>query len=772
MAAVLFVVAGASTVAPAAVPALQGQVLLRPLTPQEIKDYSLTNAEGASGLSTIGKGQPAYLDALVNNAISDSDITNVTWTLTAKPSLSAATLDPSPLGANVPTYRMADRINQSGAAVYKIAGPNGRAMLRPDLTGLYTVSVTIQTATSGSTNLTQNITAGTYMGVATCALCHSGGVIAPDKFGTWSQTPHASFFARAIDGLESSHYGPNCISCHTVGYDTNTNAVNGGFDDIAARDGWTFPTVLTNGNWASMVTNYPHVANLANIQCENCHGAGSEHALGELLHPQSPEAKAAISVTFDAGNCAQCHDSTPNHFRSAEWNNSIHARPTRTPTGGANRAACARCHTGGGFADYADSLDTNEPYSIVGADTTYTSITCATCHDPHDASKPHQLRTSPVVTLADDVTVVTNAGSGALCMNCHRSRNGPAENSIIKYPVGLQTWAGGTSFGPHDNPASDMLEGVNGWTYGKNIPSSAHRNSVTNTCVGCHMQSVASTDAGFTKAGGHTWNMSYQTVSGGVTNTVDLVNVCVQCHGPIDSFDMVKVDYNGDGIIEGVQTEVQHLLDRLSTMLPSSTYQASGNYIADGLVKSNVSPKTNWPTQFLEAGYNFQFVRNDLSKGVHNTAYAVGLLKASIADLTGDGNEDGLPDAWQVQYFGSTTAANASPNATPAGDGVPNWLKWSLGLNPLVAGVAVPDGVIWANADAVGGDTNTIHVYTAAEIAFDTQAGTTYQIQAVSSLGGGWQNVGTPIPGTGESISYVTPTRSNAQQFYRVIHTP
>ena len=55
-----------------------------------------------------------------------------------------------------------------------------------------------------------------------------------------------------------------------------------------------------------------------------------------------------------------------------------------------------------------------------------------------------------------------------------------------------------------------------------------------------------------------------------------------------------------------------------------------------------------------------------------------------------------------------------------------------------------------------------IHIYTAAEIAFDTEIGRSYQIQAISNLGGGWQPVGAPIPGTGQAMSYVTPTRSKA----------
>ena len=164
--AVVLMAMGASTSALAAAPALQGRVILRPLTPQEITDYGLTGAQGASGLSTVGVGQPAYVEALVNYAVTNSDITNIVWTLTLRPVGSAAALAASPLGANVPTYKMADRINQSGAPVFKVAG---RRMLRPDAVGLYTVAVSIQTASSGSTNLTKNITASTYMGINTCA---------------------------------------------------------------------------------------------------------------------------------------------------------------------------------------------------------------------------------------------------------------------------------------------------------------------------------------------------------------------------------------------------------------------------------------------------------------------------------------------------------------------------------------------------------------------------------------------------------------------------
>ena len=791
LAAVLLVAVDASTALRAAsAPALQGQLILRPLTPSEIKDYSLTGTQGASGLAAVGVGQPAYLEVLINAAIAPSNITSVTWTLTSKPVGSVTTLLPSPLGPNVPTYKMADRVSTSFAPVFQVAGPSGRTLLRPDVAGQYQVSVTIVTTTSGTTNLTQNITAGTYLGAYTCSLCHSGNPNIPNEYPSWSETPHASFLARAIDGKESDHYSKNCISCHTVGYDVNTNAVNGGFDDVMKQLGWSFPAVLTNGNWAAMPD--PLKA-LGNIQCENCHGPGSEHvaALGNTNLANWPR----IGKTWSAGTCAQCHDSKNTHIKNAEWNNSLHARASRTPSG-ISRPMCVRCHTAPGFAGWAEAggmamlnqyptnifwansfttniltYTTNSPTYTMPAtppNTTYEAITCQACHDPHDASNPNQLRMGQAITLSDG-TLVTNAGSGGFCMECHNSRNGSVTNSLVNFPLLKPTWAGGSAFGVHDSPQGDMLEGVNAVTYGKDIPSAAHRSSISNTCAGCHMQTVAPTDPAFLQAGGHTFHMTYTNAAGA---TLDKVDVCVKCHGPIASFDMVKTDYNGDGIIEGVQTEVQKLMDKLSTLLPNSTYRADGKYLADGLVKSSVSPKTNWQSYFLKGAYNFQFVSFDASKGVHNAPFAVGLLKASIADLTGDSNGDNLADAWQIQYFGSTTSSNAAPNACPAGDGLPNWLKYNLGLDPTVKGQSIPGGVVYANGTKIGGSTNTVQIFTAAEVSFNTEVGKTYQIQEVSSIIGTWQNLGSPIVGTGSAMSYVTPVRRNVQQYFRVVTNP
>ncbi len=105
------------------------------------------------------------------------------------------------------------------------------------------------------------------------------------------------------------------------------------------------------------------------------------------------------------------------------------------------------------------------------------------------------------------------------------------------------------------------------------------------------------------------------------------------------------------------------------------------------------------------------------------------------------------------------TNAAAAPNATPAGDGVPNWMKYLLGLNPLLPGISVTNGlsvgVVWADGSSLVnpfGSTNTIQIYTAAEVVFDTVSGKTYQIQAASSLSKGWQERRQSHSGDGPAV--------------------
>jgi hypothetical protein len=57
------------------------------------------------------------------------------------------------------------------------------------------------------------------------------------------------------------------------------------------------------------------------------------------------------------------------------------------------------------------------------------------------------------------------------------------------------------------------------------------------------------------------------------------------------------------------------------------------------------------------------------------------LIRTILAD---DRNNNGLPDSWELQYFGSLDAPGNGPNDDPDGDGFTNLQEYQAGLNPLL----------------------------------------------------------------------------------------
>lgn len=589
---ILLMVLLAASVANAQIP-LQATLAPRPVTPGDIANYKLpSTTEIASGNINIGLGQPAYLEVEINIAVPASDIAGVTWTLLSKPAGSNAAITNSPLAANMPVFEPANQL---------VAQVAGRALLRPDVLGEYEVSATVTTNSNGSATIQQTIFGATYAGISTCSGCHDGSYAALNKVATWSTTAHASIFTNEITGANgNTTYPQTCWQCHTVGYDPNDPVQNGGFDKIMAELGWTEPTTLNAAAWSSMPA---ALQNVANVQCENCHGAGSLHAV-------SGGTPIEITVPTGTGACSQCHDDPPHHIKTATWEQSAHAVTTTDPAG---NASCVGCHTNNGFIGRMSGATT--------LDTTYGAIECETCHEPHGQTIPstavHLIRNEGPVVLADG-TKVSDAGAGSLCMECHQAREAAA--TYVDSTPGSSHW------GPHEGPQADMLEGVNGYTYGQTIPTSAHQWVVQDTCVGCHMQTVASTDPAYMLAGDHTFKMS--ATPAGASSPEDIVAICQTCHGPdITQFNFPLFDYANTGTIQGVQTEVQDLLNQLSTLLPPA-----------GQPKTSLSIDSTWTKPQLEAAWNWLLVTNDGSLGIHNTAYTVGLLKASIANLSAASN--------------------------------------------------------------------------------------------------------------------------------------
>jgi hypothetical protein len=95
-----------------------------------------------------------------------------------------------------------------------------------------------------------------------------------------------------------------------------------------------------------------------------------------------------------------------------------------------------------------------------------------------------------------------------------------------------------------------------------------------------------------------------------------------------------RADYDQNGKIEYVQDEVQGLLDKLvnkngTGLLQKVTppvYDASGAYVGNRF-------KDNRPLEQVAALYNYKFVLEDRSRGVHNAIYTIQILYDTIALL-------------------------------------------------------------------------------------------------------------------------------------------
>jgi len=111
-----------------------------------------------------------------------------------------------------------------------------------------------------------------YIGSDLCIRCH------PSEGAQWKTTAHSA----AWNTLQVVKHDADetCVTCHSVGY-----LKPGGFVSFASTP------------------------QMANVQCENCHGMGTEH-----------DSFAASAKKIDASTCMQCH----NKERDPDFNFATH----------------------------------------------------------------------------------------------------------------------------------------------------------------------------------------------------------------------------------------------------------------------------------------------------------------------------------------------------------------------------------------------------------------------------------------------------------------
>ena len=336
--------------------------------------------------------------------------------------------------------------------------------------------------------------------------------------------------------------------------------------------------------------------------------------------------------------CIACHSNSHRDSISNAYNLSKHGNQTIMFNGQqlaqyTNRTFCAECHTNEGYIEF------QETGAIQNIAAIPTGISCTTCHSNHDTfdfendGPDYALRNDnlPVQLIVDSDYHIDYGNTSNNCVSCHQPRaSGPTDDGMGTFSITSSHW------GPHHGPQSTMLEGIQGalipGTLGyPGIASGTHRTGTS--CVSCHMGET--TDM---SDGSHTmWpteNACVTCHSGGVPSEVsgfanDLVSLGNLLENVVGWEYEYEVDGNGD-LVEDMNGDPIIVLDASGDPV---TIEVLG-IIHDGHPNNgSFGQGATFTILEAEAAWNYLFLVEDKSNGVHNPNYAKALVRNSVEAL-------------------------------------------------------------------------------------------------------------------------------------------
>ena len=309
--------------------------------------------------------------------------------------------------------------------------------------------------------------------------------------------------------------------------------------------------------------------------------------------PQGPPGEAAAEIDVSDLSCTECHnDTTLIWSKEAQFRErSVHGTGEAFERG-ENNANCAGCHgTEGAKARIDAGLPPHDP-SVQGI-TNVSPYDCRTCHQIHMTytSADWTVTGSEQPVVLEMTGGTFDKGAANLCANCHQIRNELPDADAETITIDS------ARFGTHHGVEAQMLLGEGG--LGVTGSPSPHYELTDEACITCHM--------------GDERNHTYE----------PQVERCTTCHADIESFDL-----------NGTQTEIRALLDEVKALLIASGIM-SADFEENGELQQNRSVPGDYPAAVVAALWNYMFVVEDQSMGVHNPAYAGALLEAAKAALQG-----------------------------------------------------------------------------------------------------------------------------------------
>ncbi len=494
--------------------------------------------------------------------------------------------------------------------------------------GDYTVTVTANDGKGGTASLTYDVTVGElptsfeWEGYEYCIACHN------TKVEGWLTTNHSDALERSINPSPYGFRNEACYDCHAVG-------------QFPVGDGGFIDQELT--------------PQFANIQCESCHGTAFGHpASGPLPSPWDPGtgykkdadgnyvysdsgyhyevstegewfreehnlAKVPGGYTYDEAydgsngyGCGLCHEGA-RHGAFEEWRASAHGsfafyeEDGVTPEHNVTGASCVKCHNGKYYVEIQIEGEDPPAEDLTEVNEDSAHISCAVCHDPHSNQFEHQLRVDPdadVIIPFDDTPV--SADSANICITCHNGRRTRADmDNFI---------AGGTFRGMHPNNQGTTLFGIGGFEFPGFEYDKEHPHNTWNEekCIACHMWTRDYIDADNPGIWGHSFEPRAE--------------ACLTCHvGDPATFK--------DEFVEPFHEEVEALMAEFVEKYPYKDMTDPANPVLLIRPEDGGPPADDIGNQYRQAAWNYLYVEEDGTHGIHNPDYALDLLESAIAKL-------------------------------------------------------------------------------------------------------------------------------------------
>jgi hypothetical protein len=428
---------------------------------------------------------------------------------------------------------------------------------------------------------------------------------------------------------------------------------------------WGCGSVIAQPHYTGAYGNSPH--------CQSCHNQNNPPLNQYIAWSASPHASAYDQLPSAAKSnpvCLTCHTTGwdlslanggfDDYFYSgdslgmAQMSNvqceSCHGPTSQIPHPATtvvdlHAEVCGDCHTGMGKPTYDHWLSSAHGQTTPGV---AQNLACAKCHEATSAAAYLGTGVTPITLPPNPVWQVT-------CAACHATHSRDVYGEQLYQPADstcrLCHTMEDAEVGqvPH-SPQAEMIlgPGFGGYEYpGYTYNNSCHQTYVPEACVLCHMWGPDEGNPD-TTATGHLLSPD--------------IDMCVVCHNgqipPDSSFD-----------INGAQTMIGNLLDSLGAMLA----QADTTTI-----------------EYQRAKFNYDFVNNDKSRGVHNFMYAEDLLMSSMENLPMPGMVEIMlmPMMMMVHVPASGGTFEYDATLENMGTGASNFDAWIK--------VKMPNGV-WTN---------------------------------------------------------------------------